>query len=325
MSATLTWYSSGAGAKTGTTVATYFDDLDTLVNSKSGDSNFKWEEAGKNSAGTPYWYLLRRKDASNGRIAIICWTSSPAGNNAAILDAAPTINNVYIAWFPAGTANTLSNLTASSGTICGDDTGAVKVTPGPSIATGYAASIAHFYFDSDEGMVFCSQNPATAPCYMYGAGDLIIDSADAVYGCTFGLSGASAAQFGSTSTSPIPWATATNNAGSLNAAVRTNYGSSNRVYYCAWKPEGVWAVSAVSAADIMTDTANSKAWFVPIQLLGLVKGEGFVLKLRQLALGPGTVGALSVYNTTGPVVAARQVNNASAGGNGYPWLVNFKI
>ena len=33
----------------------------------------------------------------------------------------------------------------------------------------------------------------------------------------------------------------------------------------------------------------------------------------------------SVYNTTGPVVAARQFSNQTAGGNGFPWFTNFKI
>ena len=64
---------------------------------------------------------------------------------------------------------------------------------------------------------------------------------------------------------------------------------------------------------------------MPAQLLGVAKGEGFVIKLRQIAFGPGTVGPLTPYNTTGPVVAARQFNIATAGGNGYPWLTNFKL
>jgi len=325
MSSTISWASSGNGTKTGTAAANFFDDLDTLITSKAGDATFKWQKAGKNSAATPFWLLLSRKDASNGRLLIVCWTSAPAGNNAAILDTAPSTNNIFIAWFPAGTANTASNLTASSGTIAGDDTGAVKCAPFSTIANAYGANFVPFYFDSTEGVVFGTANPAAgATSYVMGAGSLLVDASDNAYDCTFGFSSNLGPSFGST-TSPIPWAAATPSAGSTTATVRTNYGSTNRAYFLAWAPSAVWANQAVGSADILTDTSVSRAWFVPAQLLGQTKGEGFVLKLRQIGLGPGTVGAFSVYNTTGPVVAARQFCNATAGVNGAPWLTNFKI
>jgi len=325
MSATLTWASSGNGTKTGTAVANLFDDLDTLITSKSGDATFYWQKAGKNSAATPYWLLLSRKDASNGRILIVCWTSAPAGNNAAILDTAPTTNNVYVAYFPNGTANTASNLTASSGTICGDDTGAVKVSPGSTIANMYAASFVPFYFDSAEAMAFCFANPAAVTTYMFGAGSILIDASDNAYAGTFGSGGNSIGGWGSTS-APIPWVASGTLAGATAAQVRTNYGSSNRAYFFGWSPSGVWANQAVGSSDVLTDTSVSKAWFVPTQLLAQgIKGEGFVLKFRQFGFGPGTVGAFSVYNTTGPVVAARQSSNTTAGGNGFPWFTNFKL
>jgi hypothetical protein len=123
----------------------------------------------------------------------------------------------------------------------------------------------------------------------------------------------------------MPHVVTTINAGSNSPCVRTNYGASNRVYFQAWTPSSTWAAVAVSSTDILTDTTNSKAWFVPMQLLGVTKGEGFVIKFRQFGLGPGTTGPLTPYNTTGPVVAARQVNLATVGGNGYPWVTNFKI
>jgi hypothetical protein len=123
------------------------------------------------------------------------------------------------------------------------------------------------------------------------------------------------------------WSTAVTNAGIATSAycVRTNYGSANRQYFNAWAPGGPWAASVVGSVDILTNTALNKAWFVPVQLLGQTKGEGFVIKLRQMAYGPGTVGPFTVYNTTGPVAAAREVGNYTTGGNGHMWLTNFKL
>lgn len=325
MSATLSFASSGLGAKTGTTSATLIADLVTLITSKSGDANFKWEVASSNSVTSPLYIVLKRKDGSAGRILLTIWTSAPAGNNAAILDQAPSTNNLYGAYFPAGNVDTPSNLAASSGTIMGDDTGAVKVWASMTVSTIYGASIQPFYFDSDEGCYFAFQNPAAAAIYMSGAGALIVDAADNAYDCVVGFGTSSLATFGGSLNTIMQWSSATALAGGNTACVRTNYGASNRTYFIGLVPAGTWASSAVSATDIMTDTSNSRAYFVPVQLLGQVKGGGFELKLRQLGLGPGTVGALTVYNTTGPVVAARQVNAATSGGNGYPWLVNFKL
>lgn len=324
MSATLSFASSGLGTKTGTTSATLIADLVTLISSKSGDANFKWQVASSNSVTTPLYIVLKRKDGSAGRILLTIWTSAPAGNNSAILDIAPTTNCLYGAWFPSGNVDTPSNLTASSGTILGDDTGAVKVWALMSVGTIYAASIQPFYFDSDEGCWFAFQNPGAGAVYLAGAGNLIVDAADNAYGCVVGFGTGSVSTIGAAG-GTMTWVVTTTSAGGNVSCVRTNYGSSNRVYFLGFAPTGVWASSAVSSTDIMTDTANSRAYFVPLQLLGQIKGGGFELKIRQLALGPGTVGAFTVYNTTGPVVAARQVNAATAGGNGYPWITNFKV
>ena len=214
---------------------------------------------------------------------------------------------------------------ASSGTILGDDTGAVKVWANMAVATIYAASIQPFYFDSDEGCYFAFQNPAAAAVYMSGAGDLVVDAADNAYSCVVGFGTTSLAAFGASGGGGMPWSVSTALAGGNTPCVRTNYGASNRTYYVGLAPTGTWANVAVSSTDILTNTASSLAYFVPVQLLGQVKGGGFELKLRQLGWGPGTVGAFTVYNTTGPVVAARQVNALTTGGNGYPWLTNFKL
>jgi hypothetical protein len=327
MSATLTWASSGNGAKTGTTIATYLDDLDTLITSKSGDATFFWEKAGKNSATTPYYLLLRPKSGAAGRIAIIHWSSSPAANNAAILDTTPATTSVFLVWFPNGTGTTLSNLTAASGTICGTDTNCTKVGFMGSLTTLYTTSFVHYYFDSAEAMWFATGNPATGTSNTFnGAGMILVDASDNEYGGVFASTGATSSSFGST-TGMAPWNISSLLAGASTAAghIRTNYGSTDRLYFQGYLPSGAWANQAVGPLDILTNTAVTQVWFPQVPLIGRTKGEGFVLKLRQVAWGPGTLGALSVYNTTGPVVAARQSSNATAGVTGAPWLVNFKI
>lgn len=324
MSATLSWASSGAAAKTGTTINTLLDDLDTLITSKAGDATFFWQKASKSSAATPFYLVLKPKDGSAGRILLLCYTSAPAGSNSAIFDAAATTNVLYGAYFPAGNVDTPSNLTASSGTIMGDDTGAVKVWAQMSIASIYAANTQAYYFDSAEAVVFAFQNPAGAAGSLAGAGSLVVDASDNAYPAVFSLGTGSIANFGN-QTAVIAHSVSTINAGTSTSCVRTNYGAANRVYFQAWVPSATWGAVPVSSTDILTDTANSKAWFVPMQLLGQTKGEGFVIKLRQIAIGPGTLGPLTPYNTTGPVVAARQINLATVGGNGYPWLTNFKV
>lgn len=323
MSATLTWYNSGLGTKTGTTNATLIDDIVTLVNSKSGDSNFKWEIASSNNGASPLYVVLKRKDASAGRILLVIWSSAPAGNNSAILDAAPTTNALYGAWFPNGNVDTPSNLTASSGTILGDDTGCVKVWAAMAVTSFYATNFQFFYFDSTEAVLFGSQNPGAGTLYMAGAGDLLVDASDVAYGATFSF-GTTSAVIGS-QTTPMAWSSSAPNAGSSTPCVRTNYGSTNRVYFLGFAPTASWAASAISSSDILSDTANAKVWIVPVQLLGQTKGEGFVLKFRQFGMGPGTTAAFTPYNETGPTVAARQFYAGTTGGNGYPWATNFKL
>ena len=322
MSATLTWASSGGATKTGTTINTLLDDLDTLITSKSGDATFSWQVASKSSATTPFYLVLKPKDGSAGRILLLCYTSAPAGSNSAIFDTAATTNVLYGAYFPSGNVDTPSNLTAASGTIMGVDTGVVKVSAALTVASIYPTSVRVFYFDSAEAMLFAFQNPASDGVAVIAAGAIVVDASDNAYSAVMAHS--SPANFGS-QTPVFAWSTLVPNAGSNTACLRTNYGATNRVYFQAWGASGAWGASAVSSTDILTDTTNSKAWFAPMQMLGQVKGEGFVLKLRQIGIGPGTLGPLTPYNTTGPVVAARQVNLATIGGTGYPWLTNFKI
>jgi hypothetical protein len=327
MSATLTFALSGLTTKTGTTAGALFADLKTLIDSHSGDSAFSWIIAGSSLAATPYWLVLKRKDASVGRILLVLWTSAPAGNNAAILDQAPVTNQLFIAWFPAGNADAASNLTAASGTVLGDDANVVKVAPGPTLTSGYGVDVHAFYADAAEGLVFGFQNPApSSPLYAVGAGALVVDGADVAYPCTIGSAVFSLGAFGATSAFPLGWLSSAQLAGAGGAGViRAHYGANNAAFFQAFAPSGVWASQAVGSGDVLTDTALNRVWFVPCFLLGQVKGQGIQLKLRQIALGPGTTGPFAIYQTTGPVTVATQLCAATAGGNGYPWLLNAKI
>jgi len=294
----------------------------TLVTSKAADANFKWEVASSNSSTTPLYLVLKRKNASAGRILYVVWTSTPAANNAAILDATPTLNALFCAFFPSGNVDTPSNLAAASGTIMGVDTAAVEVSAAASVSTIYAASTQPFYFDSTEAVAFFFQNPGSSAIYLTAAGYILVDAADAEYAGVL-----STGQTILATHAGIPaWVSTTLLAGSSAApTIRTNYGAANRTYFCAYAASGLWANQGVGAADVLTDTAATKAYFAPVQLLGQTKGEGFALKLRQMAQGPGVTVAFSAYSTTGPVIAARAANCQTAGGNGILWMTNFKI
>lgn len=328
MSSTLSWASSGLGVKTGTARADFFNDLNTLVSSLASDSRFSWQVASASVAGNPNYIVLKRKSGSVGRILIVAYTSAPAGANTTLFDvAAGSIATTlpYIAWFPSGNVDTPSNLTSASGTVLGDDTGSVKVGPGNTFSSGYGSSIQHFYFDSADGIWFCTQNPASAVCSYMAAGDLLVDAADVAYGASIGGSTGSLGAFGASASGQQPFSATRPAAGSTTECIRTNHGITNNVYYQGLSPNGVWAASAPSSTDVLTDTSANKAWFVPIQLVSNVKGGGFLLKHRQFGYGPGTVSALQTYLITGPVVAAVQMNARTIGGNGSTWLTNFKI
>jgi hypothetical protein len=320
MSITLTWASSGLGTKTATTIAGLFNDLDTLITANSGNAAFFWQVASKNvSATNPQHLVLKRKDASAGRILLVHWTSAPAANNAAILESAPVLGSVYIAYFPSGNVDTPSNLLAASGTIMGDDTNALKVTGALAVATAYAASIQPYYFDSAEAVLICTQNPAAATIAAWGAGDLLIATTDAAVPATFSSAAFQTASTFSPYTSTKPVA-----GSSVAVHIRCNSPVANTVFYQAWTPSGPWNSTAIGSTDVLTDTSVTKVWHVPMQVMSNIKGGGFPFKLRQLGYGPVTTGALAVYNTSGGV-AARSVNAATTGLSGGVWLTNFKL
>lgn len=326
MSSTLTWNFSGMGSKTGTTAAAYLTDLKALFDSKNSDANFLWTVAGSELVTSPLYVNLKRKDASVGRILIVIWTSTPAGNNSAILEGSPSTANVFACYFPNGNVDTASNLAASSGTIMGDDTGVIKATSFGNFGTTYATNVAHYYADCSAGIFFGTGNPASAAQYGNAAGAFLVDAADNAYDAVLNFSGSSTA-LNSFGTSIMPWQTSDITAGgnSSNSYVRTNYGSADRLYFFAFSPSGNWPAASVSSTDIMTDVSNAKAWFAAPILLGQTKGEGMVLKLRQICYGPGSQGPFQPYFNSGPTVVARQFLAQTAGNAGVPWLTNFKV
>ena len=325
---TLTWQSSGLATKTGTSMTAYFTDFAAMVNSKLGDANFAWQVAASNLGATPFWVNLKRKDGSPGRILFIAWTTNPGVNNPVLLDTTPQTANTYLAFFPNGNVDTPSNLT-TAGVVMGNDTDCTKVGNNEALASAYTTSTQLFYFDSPEAIYIGTQNPAAAVCKGMGAGYLVVDANDNAYPSVLGF-GTGTAQMESWGISggnfpSIPWTTAGVQSGSSGSCVRIVAGGVSRAYFMAYQPTGIWANQAVSSVDILTETATNRAWFVPTPLLGLLKGEGLIYKMRQMGWGPGAVGPFQVYNTTGPIVQARQFNARTAGGNGYPWLTNFKI
>lgn len=324
MAATLTWFNSGLGVKTGTTAAALIDDLVTLFNSKSADNNFAWQVASSANTGDPLQITLKRKSGAAGRILLLIYTSAPASQPAVIFGQAPTANSLYGAFFPQGNVDTPSNLTAAGGTVMGNDTGAVPVWAGLNIVTIYTTSVQAFYFDSAEAVMFGFQNPETAACYMAGAGYLAVDQSDQEWAGVLSFGTSTVASF-SSAAGVLPWTSTFPQAGTTTPCFRTNYGSSNRVYFQAWYPSGPQFTQPVGSTDLLTDTTISRSYFLPVHLLGQIKNEGFVLKLRQIGFGPATTAPFTPYNTTGPVVQARQFNAATAGGSGYPWFTNFKL
>lgn len=323
MSTTLTWNFSGLGAKSGTTNTAVIDDIVALVNSKSADTNYKWQVASSNTAGNPLYAVLKRKDGSPGRLLLMIFSSVPGASNTAAFDQNAQANQLYGAWFPNGNVDAPSNIAVASGTMMGNDTGAVKAWAGMGVTPFYGAGLQVFTVDNNEAIYIFFQNPASSVVYGAGAGKIIVDGADVEYEAVVSFGTTSLSTFGTTGV--IPWAGTVTAAGSTTPCVRTNYGSPNRTYFSAWAPNGTWASTAVGSTDVLSDTAQQKAWFQSMSLIGQVKGEGIILKLRQIGYGPSTTAAFTPYNTTGPVVAARQCNAQTTGGIGYPWFTNFKI
>ena len=323
MSATLTWHYSGPATKGGTAVSNGFADMVTEISSNSADSNYKWEVASSNTGSTPYTIVLKRKDASAGRILLCCFTSAESNYNAAIFNGAVSTNRLYVAFFPSGNTDAVSNLTAASGTMMGDDSNAIYVGHCADVAQWYATNFQFTYFENEEAMIFFFQNPAATTIYMCGAGYLLVDDADNVYPCTLAGGNSNMSNWGTTA-GVLAWTNTELAPNGLTSRIRGNYGGDNKLFFHAFSPSGNWC-SVSSASSLMIDTGTSDVWFLPVQLLGQTRGEGLVLKWRQLAYGPPTTGAFATIQSTGPVTEAIQICSATGGDVSAPWATNFKI
>lgn len=324
MSSTLNWASSGNAAKTGTTVALFMADIVAMITAQAGNAAFNWQVAGSSIAATPFTIVLSRKDASAGRIGIICLTSAFTNIQPVLWEQLPAINNVFIAYFPQGTGSTLSNLNATSGTVCGVDTNAPFASSIDTVATVYGASVVPYYFDSYDAIYLQLNNPAATTEYTLGAGELVEDGSGTTYPSTLGTGTVGWSTFNA----PVQYQTPSAKvlAGALPNSVQANYLGTKKQFYCPFSTLNSWSNLTHSSVDsILADDANSKVWFAPVPLMSQTRGEGAILKFRQLGWGPGQTSAFFKYSTTGPVVQAQMMSNVTAGQVSAPYLTNFKI
>lgn len=322
MSSVLTWRRTST-TKTGTTVSAFITDLVAAVNAVSGNADYKWQVASSDTAGNPNYVVLKRKDGSAGRILIVVWTSTPAGNNAAILDTTPSTSNGYVAWFPSGNVDTPSNLNAASGTIMGSDTNAVKVTCFGTISSFYTTNFTINVWDSEEACWFTSQWTGSTTGYMFAAGKIFVDASDNEQDGTFAAALTDLTSWGGTAPQPAYTNTTVPAGSTTQHCFRTNKGAANRVYFRSYAATG-WNTEAL-ATNPMLDSTNSRAYFEPIPLVCQTRGVGIDLKIRQLALGPPTNNSYVAYNSATLTPAARAAQSNSGGGTGHPWFLNFKI
>ena len=352
MASTLTWNSAVAAAvSAAATAVQFFTDLNALVTAQAANSAFSWQVGVLNTSNTlanPTYITLVQKAtiaasggiaANPGPVILICnYASAPSFFNTNTMDAVPSTSQLMISYFPNATTVTpvagALNVTGSTQAVTtfGNDTGCVKMTNQVSaISTIYAVGVQMSYADSADCIYISTGSPATTFSAQYAmmAGLGVVDYSGNVYGCCVHFSSAPATNSSGTISN---WAVggAAQNAGNASSRVlRTNYGSLNRVYFDAFVAPS-WAAQSVPAAigDIMQNNSTGYAYYAPIQLMGNTKGEGVVLKLRQIAYGPQTVVNYTVYYTTGPVVAAMQLVATISGVAGsaiIPWLTNFQL
>ena len=330
--ALLTWYESSLATQSAATAVGLVNDLNSLISANVGNANFTWEVANFQVATSPYSMVLKPKSlgpaATGPRILLLIYTSAPAGVNPDIFDASPTLNELQVMYFPNSTTDTASNLTSATGAVMGNDAGCVKSANMPAAATTmYASANRLFYFDSADALTFGCMNPASVSvAFAWGGGLCVQDYLGTAYGACWATAAAAPP---SSSHLLGAWTPSSQSAGtSATALLRTNYGSSNRAYFDAWQLNAWLAQANGSAGDVMANLATSYAYFCPIPLMGQTKGEGIVLKFRQMAWGPTSTVAFQLYQTTGPVTAAVQACNATAGSSTaavVPWMTNFAV
>lgn len=324
MSATLTWALSALQPKTGATVGDLFADMLAAFQANADDDAFSWEVASSNVASSPYQITLKPKAGGAGRILLVSYAAAPAVNPA-LFASAPTAGRTWVAFFPGGNVDTPSNLTSATGAVMGDDTDATLCAYLGNATAIYAANFQFCYADCAEGVMLFFQNPATTAVTAGGAGYLVSEIADdTVLPSAIGASTTtSAGNFNALASGVLfpftPAAVAVGGSGA--ASVRVVRAGVAQSVYQAFAPTG-WASQPISSGDVLSDTASSRYWFAPIILMTNDKGGGFPLKLRQIALGPQSVGEFPVYYESGPTPVALSFCGSTASA---PWLLNRKI
>jgi hypothetical protein len=330
MADTLTWkYATMAASNSGTTPAAFLTDLKARIDANSADPAYLWEVCGSELVTTPLYLVLRRKDLSAGRVLVVSWTSGPAGNNAAILDQAPTANAIYCAFFPGGTANTPSNLTAASGTIMGNDAGAIKCVAAGPASTIHAASFRVAYVETAESFGFFTfANTGSSTIYGALVGNILVDGTDTAYPAAY-AGGSSGFNFAVASSNPLVWQTSAILAGNGSSAqLRTNAGETNRTMYLAYTPSGPWNAQTFAAStDPTVDSASGRLFLMAVPVVGRSgTKDGTALKFRQIALGPSASAAWPSINISGPTkVATGLWGFAPSSSAATLWLTDVKI
>ena len=351
MASTLTWNTAVAGATSAAATAVqFFTDLNTLVTAQAGNSAFAWQVGTLNTSNTlanPTYITLVQKStiaasggiaANPGPVILICnYASAPSFYNTNTMDAVPATSQLQVSYFPSATTVTPAagalNVTGSTQAITtmGNDTNCVKMTNMVTgIATVYTVGYQLSYADSAD-CVYISMGPTAsswAAQYAFMAGLGIVDYSGNVYGCCVHFNSSPTVNSTGIIQLWVASGTATESAAASDRVLRTNYGAANRTYYDAFVVPGWAAQTAGVTADILQNNTNGYAYFAPIQLMGNAKGEGVVLKLRQIGFGPQTIVNYTNYYTTGPVVAASQLvacTGGTANASVIPWLTDFQL
>lgn len=330
MSDLLTWRQAGPAPKTGTTNTAMFDDIATLINNEAANDDFLWEVASVNSAATPFYCVLKRKDASVGRILVVLWSSAPAGNNAAIcISGAPSNNSIYMTWFPNGNTDTPLNLTAASGTILGDDTDVLFLTHRLQTTTAYSGTKQIQCVANEEGLVFSFQADNDNDQGLMGAGNLVVDYADNAYPACFGHT---AITISANWPLSIPYSFSTDITSANWPLVRSHHPTPNSNSFIPFSPAGLWNIQLWNDTnDVLHNHAESKMWLLPTPLAPYVKGGPWDLKMRQMAIGPthllgGDTFNSYIYDSNALQPDAIQLNLSNKTvDDSFCWFTNYKI
>ena len=331
MAALVTWQQVGPPTKTGDGVAPFYTDLNTMFTSKASDVNFLWEVASYNDAATPYYLVLKRKDASVGRLLFVTWTSTPAGANSTLcVSGNPSNNLFYCTWFPNGNTDTPSNLTSASGTVMGNDTDALYMAHGlPAAAYNSTYSIQAFAHAGGV-MVLMGQTGTT---YVMGGGQVVVDQADVAYDCCFSSGNGNVSDFWD----GFPFNSSSETTDATWGMIRANYGANNRMFFHPWSFSGNWHTDTnlQDTTNVMYDWNQSKLWWSAFPLMANIKGANWTLKWRQMAYGPvqrqygslPTVTNLNHYIYSSSDTVPDIIVPIMTAGNTNPsvYLTNFKV